>query len=484
MGILDTHPEYAGTSSLDALRETEYSYLDDQDHVYLDYTGAGLAAKAQHNAHAARLSGTLFGNPHSFHPPSASATASIASTRARILSHLNASPSEYAVIFTPNATAAARLVGEAYPFSGGRKRLVLTSDNHNSVNGLREFARAGHAKTVYVPTTAPDLRIETSALIAALPQHRSGDGDASSHKKPGRNGLLAYPAQSNFSGVRHPLGWVSLAQARGYDVLLDAAAYLPTATLDMSVTKPEFVIMSWYKLFGYPTGVGCLVAKRSALERLNRPWFSGGTIQAVSVGMPWHRMAGGEDGFEDGTVNFLAIPDVGVGLDFLASAGMGNVETRVKCLTGWFLERLKGLRHSDGSPMAVLYGPKGTEMRGGTVTFNFLDARGKIVDERLVGEEAAAARIAVRTGCFCNPGAGESAFGIKFPALRRLMRANHMRGLDEYVEILGLPSGGAIRVSFGIASNTADVDRFFGFVEKTYKDRVTSSEGLPPRMHC
>ncbi|KAK3686161.1 pyridoxal phosphate-dependent transferase [Podospora appendiculata] len=492
MGILDSHPEYTATSSLDDLRAAEYSYLDEQDHVYLDYTGAGLAAKAQHAAHAARLSGTLFGNPHSQHPPSASATTAIATTRARVLAHLNASPAEYVVIFTPNATAAARLVGEAYPFRRGR-RLVLTTDNHNSVNGLREFARQGRAKTVYVPTTAPELRVDTAALLAALPRSTArgvfstcfgGEG----RKKDGRNGLLAYPAQSNFSGVRHPLGWVSLAQERGYDVLLDAAAYLPTATLDLSgATKPEFVIMSWYKVFGYPTGVGCLVAKREALERLGRPWFSGGTIQAVSVGVSWHRMAGGEEGFEDGTVNFLAIPDVGVGLDWLAGVGMGKVEVRVRCLTGWFLDRLKGLRHSDGRPMAVVYGPRGTEMRGGTVTFNFLDARGRVVDDRIVGEEAAAARIAIRTGCFCNPGAGESAFGIRFPrdALRRLMSARHVLGLDEYVGLLGLPSApGAVRVSFGVVSNTADVDRFFGFAEKTYKDRVASSEGLPPRTNC
>ena len=57
-----------------------------------------------------------------------------------VLRHLNADPEEYSVIFTPNATGACRLVGEAYPFRRG-SRLILTVDNHNSVNGLREFAR-------------------------------------------------------------------------------------------------------------------------------------------------------------------------------------------------------------------------------------------------------------------------------------------------------------------------------------------------------
>lgn len=37
-------------------------------------------------------------------------------------------------------------------------------------------------------------------------------------------------------------------------VLLDAAAYIPTNRLDLSVVKPDFVTMSFYKVFGYPTG--------------------------------------------------------------------------------------------------------------------------------------------------------------------------------------------------------------------------------------
>jgi selenocysteine lyase/cysteine desulfurase len=77
--------------------------------------------------------------------------------------------------------------------------------------------------------------------------------------------LLAYPAQSNFSGVRHPLAWVARAQASGYDVLLDAPAYVPTSRLDLSLVQPEFVAISWYKMFGFPTGVGCLLARHEAL---------------------------------------------------------------------------------------------------------------------------------------------------------------------------------------------------------------------------
>ncbi|KAL4895531.1 pyridoxal phosphate-dependent transferase [Aspergillus ambiguus] len=486
--LLESYPEYQKTAILDKLRETEYSYLDEQNHLYLDYTGAGLAAKAQYRAHEERLTTTLFGNPHSVNPTSEASTDLVEQARARVLSYLDASAKEYTVIFTQNATGAARLVGEAYPFSRNKK-FILTFDNHNSVNGIREFARRRHARTLYLPMQAPDLRVDPATLASALGGFRwdgAGLGMFRRAASKRRKGLFAYPAQSNFSGVRHPLAWVSLAQRCGYDVLLDAAAYLPTARLDLSspTCQPEFIIVSWYKVFGYPTGVGCLVARRDALARLTRPWFSGGTIQAVSVGVPWHRMAADESAFEDGTLNFLSIPDVHFGLDWMEQVDVSVIGTRVQCLTGWFLERLQGLEHSDGKSMVRIYGPTGTTMRGGTVSFNFIDATGSVVDERLVARESAAQRISLRTGCFCNPGVGENAFGLDTAGLRQLRHLSKTASLDEYIELLGLPSAGAVRVSFGLASTAEDVDRFIAFAERNYRDRITGTEGLPLREHC
>jgi selenocysteine lyase/cysteine desulfurase len=139
------HPEYAATSAIDELRDREYSYLDERGHVYLDYTGAGLAARSQLAAHTARIGSGCFGNPHSENPTSSASTLLVEQAREAVLRHFNTSADDYAVIFTPNATGACRLVGESYPFRVGR-RLVLTADNHNSVNGIREFARARGAR--------------------------------------------------------------------------------------------------------------------------------------------------------------------------------------------------------------------------------------------------------------------------------------------------------------------------------------------------
>jgi len=520
-GFLSAYPGYRSTAPLDRLRATEYSYLDAGGHVYLDYTGAGLPAQAQLAAHAERIRGQCFGNPHSENPTSTASTELIQRARCAVLAHFNAPPQEYAAIFTANATGACRLIGEAYPF-GPRTRLVLTQDNHNSVNGIREFARSRGALTRYVPFCSPELRIDDDAIGQALARRGPGplgtagrvarggvapwagrgsrarrqrsldpEGEpgadrsaaALSAAAPHRRGLFAYPAQSNFSGVQHPLRGIELAHEQGYDVLLDAAAYVPSNRLDLSVVKPDFVPVSWYKVFGYPTGVGCLIARREALGRLRRPWFAGGSVYIASVQGDWHTLAPHEARFEDGTLSFLQIPDLACGLSWVSGIGIDLIHQRVMCLTGWLLGRLAALRHGNGQPMARIYGPASTRDRGGTVAFNLLDPRGRIIDERAAARDTAAAGISIRTGCFCNPGAGEGAFKLTKADWRKAAQGR-AHTLDQYVDLLGLPSGGALRASVGLASNVEDVERLLAFVEMTYRDRLASTAGLTPRLAC
>ena len=209
--------------------------------------------------------------------------ARVEATRAKILAFFRASPQEYEVIFTPNATGALRLVGESYPFGPGG-RYLLTFDNHNSVNGIRQFARAKGAPVSYVPLNPGSLRVSEQTLArhlqAAAPARRR---PFARRPGPAAGRLFAFPAQSNFSGVQHPLTWIAQAQDAGYDVLLDAAAFAPSNRLDLSRWHPDYVALSFYKIFGYPTGIGALLARKPALAKLARPWYAGGTITFSSV---------------------------------------------------------------------------------------------------------------------------------------------------------------------------------------------------------
>jgi selenocysteine lyase/cysteine desulfurase len=478
--------EYESTAVLDELRTTEYAYLDETAHVYLDYAGAGLPATAQLRVHAERLRGGPFGDPHADGPAALESGRLVDQARDTVLAFFNADPDEYTVIFTPNATGACRLVGEAYGFRPG-SRLLLTSDNHNSVNGIREYARRAGAKVGHIPPRPREMRVPDADVVRALrrgerfsPRRWSRTGAL---RMPGRRGLFAYPAQSNFTGVRHPLEWIEIAQEHGYDVLLDAAAYVPANVLDLTAVHPDFVPVSWYKVFGYPTGVGCLIARHEALERLRRPWFAGGSVQAASFRADWAMLAGDESAFEDGTLNFLSIPDVEAGISWVSEIGMDVIHRRVTCLTGYLLDRLRSLRHSDERPLIRLHGPLSTDMRGGTVAFNLLDPYGDAVDERIVARDAAAAGISLRTGCFGNPGAGEFALGLDRGRVTAAIRRGPASA-DEYLELLELPAAGAIRVSLGLVSTVGDVDRFTEFMQGTYADRLHDLSGLQPRVRC
>jgi molybdenum cofactor sulfurtransferase len=468
--FLQARPGFRATAIVDELRATDYRRLDACRQVYLDYTGGAPYAESQLTEHIRMLREAVFGNPHSVNPTSSAATALVERARAAVLRYFNAPAGEYECVFTPNATGALRLVGEAYPFTP-QSCLLLTADNHNSVNGLREFARAKGARTRYVPLQAPELRVDD----AVLGRHLDDVGGSGPR-------LFAYPAQSNFSGVKHPLGWIGAAHERGWDVLLDAAAFAPGNRLDLSRHQPEFVALSFYKMFGYPTGLGALLVRRRAAPRLRRPWFSGGTVLAANVAGDLAVPLPGHAAFEDGTVDYLGIPAVEIGLRHIERIGIDTIARRVAWLGTWLLDALQGLRHSDGGPAVRIYGPTTWDRRGGTIACNFLHPDGRVVDERVVDAIAAAHGISLRTGCFCNPGAGEAAFALSKDTLLELAFGDGMR-LDDYLALAGMPSGGAVRVSLGVASNFADVHRFMTFATE-FRDLTGVPGDLPPRLGC
>ena len=437
------------------LRAREFSRLDRRRQAYLDYTGSGLYPESLLERHVALLRGQVFGNPHSRHEPSATSTDVLAAARAAVLAFVDADPADYGVVFASNASAAIKLVGESYPFADGGA-YVLASDNHNSVNGIREFARRAGTPFTYLPLD-DELRLEPVEPVLRDAAHRAG----------GRPRLFAYPAQSNFSGVRHPLDLVESAKALGYDVLLDAAAYVPTSRLSLRRVPADFVAISFYKVFGYPTGVGALVARHSALARLRRPWFAGGTVDFVSVQNDMHQLRPGPEGFEDGTPDFLGLSGVEMGLAFVAQVGMDRLAAHVHAMGAELLRALTALRHANGEPLVDVYGPRTMDRRGGTVAFNVRDRAGRPVPYAVVEDRARAAGVSVRGGCFCNPGAGERAFGLPAEAAARCF-SETADGftLERFAACMGPDTAvGAVRASVGMATSADDVQRLAAVVE-------------------
>ena len=147
------------------LREKEYQRLEKDKHVYLDYTGGNLYGISQILSHNNVLSQNILGNPHSTNPTSQLATQLVEEARIKVLEFFNAN--DYYCIFTQNASGALKIVGECYPFDSD-SHFLLSSDNHNSVNGIREYCKSKAGEYSYVSLQYEDLQIDSKHLNEKL----------------------------------------------------------------------------------------------------------------------------------------------------------------------------------------------------------------------------------------------------------------------------------------------------------------------------
>ena len=76
-------------------------------------------------------------------------------------------PPEYTVVFTANATAALKLVGESFPFTKNGT-YVLGADSHNSLHGIREFSYRAGSQVVYIESTSQGGLNESLAKVTVL----------------------------------------------------------------------------------------------------------------------------------------------------------------------------------------------------------------------------------------------------------------------------------------------------------------------------
>ena len=391
--------------------------------------------------------------------------------RAAVLEFFRASPDEYVAIFTPNATGALRLVGEAYPFRQG-DRFLLTFDNHNSVNGIREFARARGAETTYVPSVAPELRVD-EALLPRYLTEVGGD----------HHNLFAYPAQSNFSGVQHPLEWIDAGArarlgraARRGRVRADEPArplrWHPTSSRSRSTRCSA----------GRPASA-CLLARREALAKLERPWFSGGTIVAAFVQREWYQSAARRGPLRG---RHGRLPQPARGRDRARLLDRIGIERDPRARGGARPGAARRARRA--APLGRL--ARGDDLRPDAARSGAAPRSRSTSSTRTAASSTSATStgspggtsISLRTGCFCNPGAGEIAFTISRETLVGGEFGDGMT-LDDYVQAIGLPSGGAVRASLGLASNLADVERFAAFAAE-FVDLADVPDDLPPRTGC
>ncbi|XP_072564370.1 molybdenum cofactor sulfurase-like isoform X5 [Paramormyrops kingsleyae] len=381
--------------------------------TYLDHAGTTLFPESQIKGFFQDLCGSVYGNPHSHNPSSRLTHDTVEHVRYRILQHFNSSPEDYTVVFTAGCTAAIKLVAESFPWTPASSFCYLT-DNHTSVVGIR-----GLTSPIGV------------ASIPISPEEVEGRAGERTCPKVGNSQaphLFCYPAQSNYSGKKYPLWHVKGIRSRElypsctregqWFVLLDASNLVGCSPLDLQECPADFLPVSFYKMFGFPTGLGALIIRNECLDMLKKTYFGGGTAAAYLAGEDYYVPRFNIDGrFEDGTISFLDIIAVNHGFEALhrLTGGMERIQLHTFGLARHTYMMLSCLQHNNGQPVARLYCDteyQDPSTQGPLLNFNLLDAHGDIVGYSKVQKLASLFNIQLRTGCFCNTGACQHYLGM------------------------------------------------------------------------
>jgi len=512
MGYIDDwRPTEFPTLQLPLGNESLPSSHSDEREVYLDYAGAGLPTKSQLEQ-ICQDSMHLLGNPHSTGPAAARTTQTIQASQPRVLKHLDARPGKfsslrlpetfyhsattlshrqtmdqhpgYDVLFTSGATQAFQKVAERFPF-GPQSIFLYVTNSHNSVVGMRQLAMERGAKfhcldlnELEQMKTIDDWRNLEDRIISRASESTSAS------KSSKRRHLLVFPSECNFGGDRPDAKSIlQVARASGWYTMLDIAKHASTDSVSLNGLNPDFAALSFYKLFGAPTGVGALLVRRTAIsvlteaEHSRRHYQGGGSVDIMLPNTDYTvTRSTGLASLKSGTTHFRGIASLVHGFDVLENlGGMSAIHTHASCLANEMSTLLRNMKHSNGMPVVHLYGAwkeKGNdETRGPTVTLNVFRSDGSSVGYNEVSKLGSLNRppIQFRTGCFCNPGACQRALDLNdTQAIENYEKNGHVCG--DHIDLAnGMPTG-AVRVSFGKDSIWEDMDAFVQFIKTTFQD--------------
>lgn len=428
---------------------------------------------------------SLLGNPHSASPASQLATRRIEDTRLRALQFFNADPAEFDLVFVANATAGIKLVVEAMRAASGGFDYVYHQASHTSLVGVREEAQNSFCVS--------DQQVE-----AWLEGHAPFRHDE--QRSPAL--LFAYPGQSNMNGTRYSLDWShrlrNIHRPPGGTLfsLLDAAALAATSPLDLADSEiaPDFTVVSFSKIFGFPD-LGALIVRRQAESSFaRRKYFGGGTVDTVvCYKEQWHapKCARLHERLEDGTlpVHSIMALDSAISVHKQLFGSMSRVASHVSCLTTRLYAGLQELRHCNGDRVCEMYslGPQenlhdSTHCHsrcaiGSIVAFNMRNQAGAWISLAEVEKLASLKGFHIRTGSVCNPGGIASALNLQAWEIKRNFSVGFRCGSDNDI-IAGKPTG-VIRASLGAMSTISDVDAFVSFVSEFYCEKSLPAALFP-----
>ncbi|CAN0841510.1 Molybdenum cofactor sulfurase [Linum grandiflorum] len=405
----ESFPRYLETKEADRIRAEEYSHLSVSNHVCLDYVGNGLFSSRRQQkikihpsvASTSSTESTEAENP--FFELSHKSVISLKSEiqhgipesefgsrlKNRVMSFMNISDEEYGVVYTANESSAFKLLADCYPFETNRNLLTVYDHENDAVEAMAKSAQKKGARVSSAEFTWPELKIQTEKLQRKI-----------TRKKRKQSGLFVFPAKSRVTGARYSYLWMNSARENGWHVLLDASALVPKEmeTLGLSLFEPDFIICSFFKVFGEnPSGFACLIVRKSIAALTNSDLKPSSIVELNSS-------SNSEFEFR--------------GLDHADQLGLIVISYRLRLLMNWLVNSLLQLRHPSSSsggvdgnnnnvPLVMVYGPGVEFDRGTAVGFNVFDWRGEMVDPAMVQKLAGRSGISVGCGCLKNVAAAE-----------------------------------------------------------------------------
>src|SRR5690242_9574439 len=310
-----------------------------------------MASRSLMDSFCTQMKASILSNPHSDASRPTFSALMVEQTRQKVLRLFSADPEHWDVVFTANATAAVKLVMECFAGHEQGFDYLYHRNAHTSLVGVREQAQNSRCLA-----TAEEMEHWLSGG-RLLPEQKS-----SQHRPT----LFAYPAQSNMNGERLPLTWPSRirqASLHGHThTLLDAAALVSTSPLDLSdhIAAPDFVAMSFYKIFGFPDLGALLVRKASAHVLHRRRYFGGGTTEMVGcIGTPWveRKESSVHVRLEDGTIAIRSILALSCAIETHTNLfdGLAQVSKHTGWLAKKLYDRLESMKHANGMPVCHVY---------------------------------------------------------------------------------------------------------------------------------
>ncbi|KAL4190662.1 hypothetical protein AMTRI_Chr07g76810 [Amborella trichopoda] len=419
------------SETTDGIRDRFYPHLKTTNRVFFDYFGVGLFSGVEKNPNFDFRPISKYGNLvlHSLYGDPDTLTFE-SQMKKRIMEFLNVEQKDYAMVFAVNRESAFKLLAESYPFSHKTRLLSVCDYNSHGLSLMKEIAVKKGAIAKSASFKWPSLSLRGDQLEREICYGKSyGGSERNKRERACGRGMFVVQLQSRVTGARHSYQWVGVAQEEGWQVVLDSSGLGPKEmkSIALSLYKPDFIISSFYKVFGHdPTGLCTLLIKRPTLSLLDSQVSTTGiaclvpidenpspsislstssssclsnfsSSSSFSYGVFSEKKSAGNDSGH--TVKLQCD-----GLDQTDTVGLSRERNKLRCLVNWLVHALLKLHHPPlnnediGLPLIKIYGPKVKFNRGYSVAFNVFDWEGAMVDPFLF--QKLADRHDISVGCW------------------------------------------------------------------------------------